>query len=122
MRTIKTVNKEYNLLDIEDIEEALSAFAGEEMSISNIRCELTYFVSLDCDSQTPITLYFIDEDQDCLEDAFSFDVFQNEEGEPNYWKGKLLAINEHYLPVDLLFNFDVSAFHSFEIEYQPDCN
>ena len=28
----------------EDIEEALSAFAGEEMSISNIRCELTYFV------------------------------------------------------------------------------
>lgn len=57
MRTITTVNKEYNLLDIEDIEEALSAHVGESVSISNVYCELTYFMPLDGKliSQTNIT-------------------------------------------------------------------
>ena len=124
MRTIATISKEYNLLNIEDIEEALSAHVGESVSISNVYCELTYFMPLDGKliSQTPITLTFYgdedgDEDGVYFDGVFSFDLFQNEKGEPNYWKGKLLAINEPYLPVDLLFNFDVSAFAGFEIEY-----
>ena len=125
MRTITTVNKEYNLLDIEDIEEALSAHVGESVSISNVYCELTYFQPLGGEliSQTPITLTFYgdeDDDDTYFEDVYSFDLFQNEKGEPNYWKGKLLAINEPYLPVDLLFNFDVSAFAGFEIEHLPE--
>ena len=125
MRTITTVSKEYNLLDIEDIEEALSAHVGESVSISNVYCELTYFMPLDGKliSQTPITLTFYgdeDDDDTYFEDVYSFNLFQNEKGEPNYWKGKLLAINEPYLPVDLLFNFDVSAFAGFEIEHLPE--
>ena len=125
MRTITTVSKEYNLLDVEDIEEALSAHVGESVSISNVYCELTYFMPLGGEllSQTPITLTFYgdeDDDDTYFEDVYSFDLFQNEKGESNYWKGKLLAINEPYLPVDLLFNFDVSAFAGFKIEYLPE--
>ena len=132
MRTIETINKEYNLLDIEEVEEALSAFVGRKVSISNVDCLLTYFVSIDGEpSTTSMTLEFTsaddEEDLDYDDDecdgsfeAFSYEVFRDEEGRAHYWNGKRLSVDEHYLTPDMIFNFDVSAFHSFETETMED--
>lgn len=35
-----TITKEINLLDIEDVEEALSAYIGKKNSITNVECRL----------------------------------------------------------------------------------
>ena len=42
-----TVTKELVLLDVDDIEEAVSAYFGEKVSISEMECILTYFVPMD---------------------------------------------------------------------------
>ena len=105
---MKTITKEINLLDIEDIEEALSEYLGRKVSIYEVDCELVYWIPLDTFEPGGAYLEFRIRDERCD----SFDVFGDEED--HVWKGKKLALVEPWLPVEEIFNFDVSAFKSFD--------
>ena len=112
---MKTITKEINLLDIEDIEEALSIHVGKKIVISDVACSLVYCVPADTNEPSGMYLEFVvDDSLDYYENPSSFDIFQNEEGNCHYWKGKQLALDEPSLPIDQIFNFDVSAFKSFD--------
>ena len=107
---MKKTIKEYNLLDIEDIEQALSNEIGTDISISMVGCRLVHCIPADTNEPCGAYLEFIVGDYTC----YSFDVFVDEYGESHYWKGEQLALDEPWLPEEDLFNFDVSAFRSFE--------
>ena len=112
---MKTITREINLLDIEDIEEALSTYMNKKISISDVKCSLVYCVPADTNEASGMYLEFVvDESIDFYENPSSFDIFQNENGDCHYWKGKRLALDEPSLPVEEIFNFDVSAFKSFD--------
>lgn len=110
---MKTIVKEINLLDIEDIEKAVSHFFGEEISIADIDCELIYHV--DFDKEEPfnydeMVLSFTYCDDDCL----SSDLFWDEELDGYALNGKILWVKGEFRPVNEIFSFDVSAFNSFD--------
>ncbi len=106
---MKTITKEINLLDIEDIEEAIGAYLDRKVSISDVKCTLAFCIP--CDTDIPDGMY-LDFEIDG-EGIDSFDLFWDDEKEGNYLKGKQLALDEPYLPMEEIFNFDVSAFQSF---------
>ena len=112
---MKTITKEINLLDIEDIEEAVLNFIGRKIPISEIKCSLVYSVPADTGEASGMYLELIvDESLDYFENPCSFDLFKNEDEECHYWKGKRLALDEPWLPVEEIFNFDISVFKSFD--------
>lgn len=106
-----TIVKEYNLLDIEDIEQALSKEIGTDVTISMVDCSLAHCIPADTNEPCGAYLEFRVGDYS----YYSFDLFVDEEtGESHYWKGEQLALDEPWLPEEELFNFNVSAFQSFE--------
>lgn len=112
---MKTIIKEINLLDIEDVEEALSAYMGKKISIIDVECRLTYSIPMDTGEPSGMYLEFIvDENISYLDGPASFDIFKNDAEDYHYWNGKRLALDEPWIPVNEIFNFDVSAFKSFE--------
>ncbi len=107
---MKTITKEINLLDIADIEEAFSSYLGRKISISDVECQLAYCIP--CDTEHPTGMYLdFSIDGDYYD---SFDLFGSEDQNGHYWKGKQLALDEPYLHVEEIFNFDISAFKAFE--------
>ncbi len=72
---MKTVAKDLNLLDIDDIEEALSEYLGEKIHISDVECVLTYCIPRD--TEMPIGMYLDFNVNDNY--LFSMDIFSNEE-------------------------------------------
>ena len=112
---MKTITKEINLLDIEDIEEALSAYCKRKISISEVGCTLVYCIP--CDTREPSGMYLefsVDEDAEWFESPTSFDVFCHEEFGSHFWKGKILALDEPWLEPEMIFAFPVSEFKSFD--------
>ena len=109
---MKTIVKELNLLDIEDIEEALSSYWGRNVSISEVECTLTYCIPADTSIPSGMFLDFADGDEFCD----SLDLFDKEESYTFTWKDKELSLNEAWLPVEEIFTFDVSAFKLFSID------
>lgn len=101
---MKTIVKEFNALEISDIEKAVSDFLEEPVKISEIECELTYWI--DDDNQP--TQMFLD-----FGDCDANDLFYNKEQDGFYLNGKRLALSEPWLPLNLLFAFDVSEFKAF---------
>lgn len=102
---MKTITKELNLLDVEDIEQALSKYFGREISISDVECCLVYCVPID-EGPDGMYLEFTVNGEYCD----SFDVFD----EDHFIGNKQLSLNEMALPVREIFNFNVSAFKSFD--------
>jgi len=110
---MKTIVKELNLLDIEDVEEALSSRWGEKVSIADVECTLVYCPPLSDPSLSSFMyLVFTEGQKECV----SWDLF----GEPqNYiWKGKKLSLSEPWLPAQEIFAFDISAFKQFEVDME----
>ncbi len=103
---MKTITKELNLLDVEDIEQALSKYYDREISISEVECSLVYCIPCDTDEPSGMILEFTVDDEFCD----SFDVFD----ENHYIGDKELSLNEPWLPVEEVLNFDVSLFKSFD--------
>ena len=102
---MKTIIKEINALEISDIEKAVSDFVEHPVKISEISCELTYWIDTD---HLP-TRMFLD---------FGFygdanDLFYNEELGDYYLDGKRLGLSEPWLPLNEIFAFDISEFGSF---------
>ncbi len=107
---MKTIIKEINLIDIADIEYAVSNHLGKKVTISKIDCSLVYCIPLD--SGEASGMYFelkIGEDF-----CDSFDLFFDDKLDGHYLNGKRLCLDEPWLPVNEIFNFDVSVFKSFD--------
>ena len=101
-----TITKELNLLDVEDIENAVSDFLGESVKISDIDCVLFHAIDT-CDGFYPGGSYFeLATDEGSCD---SFDLFEDDELD-----GKPLALGETIATKEEIFNFDVSLFRSFE--------
>ena len=106
---MKTIIKEINLLDIEDIEEALSSYIGKKISISDISCSITRCFS--ASSGNPFGL-FLNFDVDGRDESID-DLFWDDDKKCHCWKGKELGWEEPYPLIEEIFNFDTSAFKSF---------
>lgn len=109
---MKTIIKELILLDIEDVEEALSSYWGRSVSIAEVECTLTYCIPADTATPSGMYLDFRDGDKFCD----SFDLFDEDESYIFTWKDKQLSLNEAWLPVEEIFAFDVSAFKQFNVD------
>ena len=107
---MKTIIKEINLLDIEDIEEALSSYIGKKISISDVSCSLVHCVT---ESDEPDGIYlefWVGDQEEAIE---SLEVFWDDEKNCHGWKGKVLDWDNSWPSIEELFNFDISAFKSF---------
>ena len=107
---MKNVTKELNLLDVEDIESALSDYFEKKVTISEVICTLTHFIPLDTQEPCGACLDFQIGDDSCD----SFDLFYDEDLNGHYLNGKRLSLDEPWLPEEEIFAFDVSMFKSFE--------
>ena len=107
---MKTIIKEINLLDKEDIEEAISEYLGRPVSIAEIECTLAYCIPAEQDPSGAYLEFTVED-----EDVDSYDLFYSKEyaEEGHYWKGKRLSIDEPWLPVEEIFNFSIEDFKSF---------
>lgn len=109
---MKTIVKKLILLDVEDVEEALSSYWGKSVSIAEVECTLTYSVPADTATPSGMYLEFADGDEFCD----SFDLFDEDDSSVFTWKDKKLSLNEAWLPVEEVFAFDVSAFKQFNVD------
>lgn len=100
------------LLAVADIEKAASEYLGETVCISEIECVFNYWKPVESAEilANCFDLTFGDEYFD------AFDLFYDEEAEEYRLDGKRLALDEPGLPVEEIFDFDVSVFKSFNIE------
>ena len=108
-----TVTKKLVLLDVDDIEEAVSAYFGEEVNIGEMECILTYFVPMD--EGIPNGMVF-----DILvnkQPVDAFDLFMDDDDSCVYiYKDKEISLNEAFLEPKDIFNFDTKLFKSFKID------
>ena len=103
---MKTIIKEINALEISDIEKAVSDFLEESVKISEIDCEITYWV--DDDNQP--TQMFLD-----FGECDANDLFYDKKLDGFYLNGTRLGLSEPWLPINEIFAFDVSEFKSFHV-------
>ena len=113
---MKSIIKEMNLLDIEDIEQAVTNYTGEDASIKDIGCTLFYHLSSE-DRPNGMSFVLDDINGDFIS---SYDLFYDEEKKGHFLNGKRLSLDEPWLQVNEIFNFDVSAFSSFETDTEFD--
>ena len=113
---MKTITKEINLLEIEDIEKAVSDYSGVQQSIADIGCTLFYHI---VDGYIPNGMSFVLDDIDG-EFISSYDLFYDEGKKGHFLNGKQLSLDEPWLSESEVFNFDVSAFSSFETDTELD--
>ena len=106
----KTITKELNLLDIEDIELALSKHYDRKISISEVKCTLVYCIPLDTCELSGSYLEFDVGDDWCE----SFELWYDEEENELLVNGKEPSFVRECLCQEDVFNFDVSVFKKFE--------
>ncbi len=109
MKTI-TVTIENNLLEIEDIEKALSSYLDEEVRISDVECTLVH--SIPCDTGEPDGAYLEFNINGC--EVCSFDLFWDDAKHGHYINDKQLVLDRPWVTEDEIFDFDVDGFASFE--------
>lgn len=120
---MKTIIKKINSLEIEDIEKAVSDYIGEARSINNMRCSLIYYLSGDYKPKgMRFVLYFVSIRNSKVVNGTlcpqrwavsSYDLFYDKEKKGHYLNGKQLSLDEPWLPISEVFNFDTSAFEAF---------
>ena len=114
---MKTITKELVLLDVEDIEEAVTNFLekDETVKISQMDCTLLYNTPTD----TGITdgmCFDITVEKDLVD---AFDLFWDDDSDVYICKGQAISLNEKALEPEDIFNFDTHLFKSFKVE--ADC-
>lgn len=110
---MKTITKELNLLDREDLEKAVSEYLGREVSVSEIECTLVHCVP--CDTEEPNGAYL--ELQIGDDSCDSYDLFWDEELDGHYLEGKRLSLDEAWADAEEIFDQDTLTtddFKSFE--------
>ena len=114
---MKTITKNYNALDVEDIENAVSKEIGKEVKINDIKCILEHSIPRDEEVPSGQILRFLVDADDTHPYGYccdSIDLWDGEEG--HFLNGKQLALDEEWARADIIFAFDVSLFKSFEEE------
>ena len=109
---MKTIIKELNLLDIEEIEKAISSYIGHKkhISISEVNCRLVHCIP--CNTEEPNGMYLdFNIDGEWVD---SVDLFWDDDKKGYYLDGKLLALTETWLSPEEIFNFDTTEFKSFD--------
>ena len=113
---MKTITKELNLLDIEDIEKAVSKSMNREVKIGEIDCTLTYCIPSDTNIPNGMFLdFWVKIKPNDFGTAGSFELFGSDTFSGLYLNVKKISLSEPWLPVEEMFGFNVSAFKSFEI-------
>ena len=107
---MKTITKKLTLLDIKDIEEAISTHLGKKVAIGDVACTLIYFVPADTGLPNGMDIEFTVDD----EIIDSFDLFYDDDADAFCLNGKELSLNELALRAEAIFNFDTSVFKSFD--------
>ena len=113
---MKTIVKEIHLLDIEDIEKAVFDYLGEQVSIKDMSCSFVYYLS----GFDPNGMGFTLCGNGMSDYVSSYDLFYDEEKKVHYLNGKRLILDEPWLPVNEVFNFDTSVFSFFESYHEDD--
>ena len=109
---MKTIIKEINVLEIDDIENAIFKFLGERVKINEIDCLLTYWIDVADFSPNGMSLEFKSTKGNCS----AYDLFYDEKIDGCYYlDGKLLGLSLRWLPSSEIFSFDTSAFKSFSV-------
>ncbi len=98
------------MLELSDIEQALSRQFGQDVSISEVKCVLTYFIDKESFEFDSMTLDFTVGEKSCD----SIDLFSNTEGGYHYIEGKHLCLDEPWLSKEDIFAFDISLFKCFD--------
>ena len=106
-----TITKEFNLLDVEDIEKALSKWFEREIKISEVDCTLIYCIPCDGSEQDGSYMEF-NIGEEGVNSLFLFG------DETDYTKGEMvdgkeLSYYRHCLSPKDIFNFPISRFKSF---------
>ena len=111
---MKTIVKEIHLLDIEDIEKAVSDYLGVPVSINEMSCSFVYHISGFDPNGMGFNLFSKGEF------VSNYDLFYDEEKKGHYLNGKRLCLDEPWLPVNEVFNFDPSVFSFYESYHEDD--
>ena len=106
---MKTITKEYVVLEQKDIEEVVSAFIGREVSISEINCCLMYYFNVETCMPHGMELVF----EIGGEYVDSYDVLYDKEKRVYCYNGKILSLDEDFLQPDCIFGFDTKLFKKF---------
>ena len=101
--------KELNLLDVEDIEKALSEYFERQIKLSEVERTLVYCVPIDCGGLCGSYLQFFAGDDECS----SYDLFEDEDEGKDIVNEMVPSYYYDCLSPEDVFNFDVSAFKSF---------
>lgn len=113
----KTITKEFNVFECSDIERALSKSVGEEVSITDVTCILTYLMSEKNGEPCGMELDF----EVGVNHRDSIDLFWDSDAGEYYFEGKLLCLELPWLPPEDLFDFDISLFKSFNTVADIGC-
>ena len=106
---MKTITKEINLLEIEDIEQVLSGWFDTEVKIGEVECRLAHCVPADTGEPNGAYLEFQIGGKFCA----SYDILYDDDLDGHYLNGKRLSLDEPWAAEDEIFAFDVSVFKSF---------
>ena len=90
----------------------MSVFLGRKVSIAEMDCSLSYCIPADTCEPSGMHFVLTIADDECD----SYELFYDEEMRGCFLNGKPLCLDEPWLPISEIFNFDVSAFKSFKSE------
>ena len=109
----QAVREQLRQLDRQDIEKAVSAYLGKQVSVSEIACTLVYVIPENKGEPQEMHLYMVVGD----EEFSSLDLCFFEPKKKGYYiKGQRLALDSAWLPVNRIFSFDASEFKYFTTE------
>lgn len=109
-KNMTTKTKELNLLDVKDIEDALSDYYEREIKISEVGCTLYYCITVEGDNYGSYLKFFVGDDW-----CDSWDLWGDEDSDVLI-NGVIPSFENDCLQPEDVFNFDVSAFKSFDTE------
>lgn len=113
---VQTVPEKQNAkgqLSVKELENAVAKYLGKSVAISKIACTLVYVIPASTGKPTEMHLSMTVGDKEFSSLDLMF--FDKKRG-GYYLNGERLALDESWLPVEQIFNFDVSMFKSFETE------
>ena len=112
--TTVTVTKKLNLLDVEDVRQALSRRFGREVGIWEVDCTLVRCIPPDRWDLPGAYLEFRVGDDLCD----SNDLFWDDELGGLFLEGKRLSLDGPVLTEDEIFNFGPKWFNSFDVRIE----
>ena len=113
-----SVTKEYTLLDVEDIEKAVSEKCGRRIPISEIGCRIEDYFPFRSSFPTGMGITVVIHGEDGRVESYDdIDLFNYDWDDDEYKiNGELCSktfMNEAFIDPSLVFNFDVNMFKSF---------